>query len=210
MPIAPLPFVAGAVAWTLSEYALHRFIGHGPRRKPPQGLARFVSPAAFAAEFNREHIAHHADPTYFAPTARKVGATVVALGAFSTLASALVGPRRAISFALGYGVAYAAYEVLHRRVHTHPPTGPIGRWRRRHHLHHHHSPKVNHGVTSPFWDRAFSTEVTLERVRIPRKLAPAWMLGADGAVRPELAQDYEIVGRGTEASEATATATANA
>jgi hypothetical protein len=196
MPIAPLPFLAGAVAWTISEYALHRFVGHGPRRTPPRGLLRFVSPAAFAAEFNREHIAHHADPTYFAPASRKALASAAAIGAFSAAGSLLVGPRRAFSFALGFGAAYVAYEVLHRRVHTHPARGPLGRWRRRHHLHHHHgSPKVNHGVTSPFWDRIFSTEVNPVRVRIPRRLAPVWLLDADGLVRPELSGDYDVVGR---------------
>lgn len=194
MLIAPLSLLTGAVAWSLSEYTLHRFVGHGPRRKPAEGLARFVSPKALAAEFNREHIAHHADPRYFAPTSRKLAAGLVALGALATGGSLLFGKLRAVSFGLGFAVAYAGYEVVHRRIHTHPPTGTFSRWVRRHHLHHHHgSPKVNHGVTSPLWDRVFGTEVKPGRVRIPRRLAPAWLLDEDGSVRAELRDDYELV-----------------
>ena len=196
MPIAPLPLACGAAAWSLTEYALHRFVGHGPRRTPPTGLARFVSPAAFAAEFNREHIAHHADPTYFAPTSRKAAATLAALGTIATAGTWLVGRRRATSFALGFAAAYAAYEVLHRRIHTHGPTGPYSRWMRKHHLYHHHgSPKLDHGVTSPLWDRAFGTEHRPERVRVPRRMAPAWLVDDTGNVREGLRDDYEIVDR---------------
>ncbi len=196
MPFAPLPFACGAAAWSLAEYLLHRFVGHGPRRTPPEGLARFVSPAAFAAEFNREHIAHHADPTYFAPTSRKAAAAIAALGVFATAGSIFFGRRRARSFALGFAATYGAYEVLHRRIHTHGPGGAYGRWLRKHHLYHHHgSPKQNHGVTSPLWDRVLDTETRSPRVRVPRRMAPAWLLDPEGAVRPELRDDYEIVDR---------------
>lgn len=53
-------FLLGSAAWTASEYALHRFVGHG-RKRTGRGLL---------AELNREHLAHDADRTYFAPTSR--------------------------------------------------------------------------------------------------------------------------------------------
>lgn len=196
MPIALAPLLSGVATWSLAEYALHRFVGHGPRRVPPEGVARFVSPTTFAAEFHREHVAHHADPTYFAPTSRKAAAAVAALAGISLVGSWLVGRRRAGAFALGFAATYAAYEVLHRRIHTHGPTGPYSRWMRRHHLDHHHgSPKRNHGVTSPIWDRAFATEHHPARVRVPRRMAPAWMVDEEGAVRAALRDDYELVDR---------------
>jgi hypothetical protein len=204
MPIAPLSLACGAAAWSLAEYALHRFVGHGPRRAPPEGWRRFVSPSTFLAEFNREHIAHHVDPTYFAPASRKAAAAIAALGAIGTVGAWLVGRRRARSFALGFAATYVVYEVLHRRVHTHGPTGPYARWRRKHHLYHHHGrPKLDHGVTSPFWDRAFGTEHRPARVRVPRRMAPAWLVGEDGGVREELREDYEIVDRASAVVDAT-------
>jgi hypothetical protein len=169
-------FLLGSVSWSAAEYAIHRFVGHGPKRTPPRSLLARLTPSGLAAEFNREHLAHHSDPTYFAPTERKVLAA----------AAVVLGLRRAASFAIGFGVTYAAYEVLHRRIHTHPPRGPYGRWLRRHHLaHHYKTPRANHGVTSPVWDLVFGTEKPVERIRVPQKTAPVW-LHADDA-------DYEIV-----------------
>lgn len=196
--IAPLPFALGALAWSASEYALHRFVGHGPKRKPVRGL-RSLTPSGLMAQFNEEHLAHHTDPQYFAPTSKKVLAAVAVTGVVTTLGSVVVGPRRALSFALGFGMTYASYEIIHRRVHTHPPTGTFSRWVRRHHLHHHHkSPRENHGVTSYLWDRVFDTEVRIEegqKVRVPRRAAPPWMVDAKtGDVRAEYAADYDVVG----------------
>ena len=193
--LAPLAFLAGALTWSASEYCIHRFVGHGPKRTRPTGLAQ-LSPSGLAASFNEEHLAHHTDPTYFAPDAQKALAAVAITTAVSAVGSVLVGPRRAVSYALGLSAMYVGYEVLHRRIHTHPPRGPYGRWLRRNHLYHHYkSPRRNHGVTSPLWDRVLGTELRVEeRVRVPRRAAPAWMLDEHGALRAEFAEDYELVG----------------
>ena len=170
-------FAGGAFAWTLGEYLLHRFVGHGPKRKAVVGLGKLL-PSGLAAEFNREHLAHHADPSYFAPSSRKAVAGSVVSGALGAGLSLLLGPGLGVPFALGFALVYVAYEVIHRRVHTHPPAGPFSRWVRRHHLYHHHrSPRLNHGVTSPLWDRVFGTLVVVdEPIAIPRRLAPRWLV----------------------------------
>jgi hypothetical protein len=180
-------FVLGSLAWTASEYAIHRFVGHGPKRAPPPTLLGRLTLSGLAAEFNREHLAHHSDPSYFAKASRKALASALVTPAMAAALAPLVGLRRAASFTLGFGVAYGAYEVVHRRLHTHPPRGRYGRWLRRHHLHHHYkSPRGNHGVTSPLWDLAFGTRRPLERIRVPRKTAPLWLTRDD--------DDYELVG----------------
>lgn len=190
-------FLMGAAAWSASEYAIHRFVGHGPKRSPPSSLLARLTPAGLAAEFNREHLAHHTDPMYFAPTERKLLAAAAATPVMMSALAPIVGVRRAASFGAGFAVAYGAYEVLHRRIHTHPPRGAYGRWMRRHHLlHHYKTPRSNHGVTSSVWDIAFGTLIEKERVRIPERSAPVWLLDAEGRVRPELADDYEIVPSG--------------
>ena len=188
--------IMGGLAWTASEYAIHRFIGHGPKRELEPSLWRKLTPGGLAAEFNAEHLAHHADPSYFAATARKARAAAVAVPLVGALAAPLLGRRRAAAFAIGFGVVYGGYEVLHRHIHTRPPTGPYGRWARRQHLlHHHKTPRLNHGVTSALWDVVFSTHVPVERVRVPRHVAPVWLVDASGEVRPEFAADYELVGK---------------
>lgn len=175
-----IAFFLGALSWTAAEYAIHRFVGHGPKRKTPTSFFGRLTPAGLAAEFNREHLAHHADPMYFAPTERKLLAAAVVMPAAAVALTPFVGVRRAASFVLGFGMAYGAYEILHRRIHTHPAKGPYGRWLRRHHLaHHYKSPRANHGVTSPLWDLAFSTKKPLERIRVPAKTAPAWLTRDD-------------------------------
>lgn len=193
---SPIALALGVAGWSAAEYLLHRFVGHGPRRRRPPRWYQRLSPGGILAEFNEEHLAHHADPTYFAATERKA---VAALAVTSTLglgASLLVGRRRAWTFALGFGATYAGYELVHRFIHTRPPTGPYSRWVRRHHLlHHFRAPRLNHGVTSPLWDHALSTEAPEPgRLRVPSKHAPRWMVDpADGAVRAAYRDDYELV-----------------
>lgn len=191
-----LPALAlGALGWTAAEYALHRWVGHGPKRPRARSVFGRVTPAGLAAEFSTEHLAHHADPGYFAPSTHKAAAAAAVLGMMGPAVSALVGRRSGWSLALGFTAMYLGYEVLHRRVHTHPPTNAYGRWRRRHHLQHHHrSPRDNHGVCAPWWDQVFATAVPLRRVKVPRRQAPAWMLDDNAEIRPTYRDDYELVG----------------
>ncbi|MCC6897995.1 MAG: sterol desaturase family protein [Polyangiaceae bacterium] len=188
--ISALSFAAGAATWSLAEYSLHRFAGHAPRQRQSEEKARW-----FDGDFGSEHQAHHADTRYFTPTARKVKTAAVVLAAAGTLGSLAFGPRRALSFAAGFALTYATYEILHRRTHTHAPRGAYSRWARRNHLSHHFSnPSTNHGVTSPLWDHVFGTHVEHGRIRVPRRHAPPWLLDEQGRVKPEYGDDYELAG----------------
>lgn len=192
-----LAFAAGGLAWSASEYLIHRFVGHGPKRAPPKTLLGRLSPIGLAYEFNREHLAHHATPSYFAATSKKVLAASIAIPALGAALSPVLGVRRATSFALGFGTVYGGYEVIHRILHTRAPRTRYGRWYRRHHLlHHHKTPRQNHGVTSALWDHVFGTHDPVERVRVPRHVAPKWMMDDAGHIKPEYADHYEIVGKG--------------
>ena len=173
-------FVCGMLGWTLTEYLLHRFLGHvfvGTRNP-----------------FTVEHLRHHATTSYFSPTAKKAVAAVGTLAAVAPLAILVTGAGRGIAFAVGVVLMYVAYEVVHRRAHTHAPRGPYSRWVRRNHFTHHFlTPRMNHGVTSPIWDHVFRTHEPLGVVRVPAKHAMPWLLDpATGAVRAELAADYQL------------------
>jgi sterol desaturase/sphingolipid hydroxylase (fatty acid hydroxylase superfamily) len=173
-------FVLGAAAWSAAEYGLHRFAMHEMRGR---GLASV------------EHLKHHADVTYFSPTSKKLASAAGTSAVAYPVMSWLTGRRRATAFTAGLVAMYFAYEVAHRRIHTHPPTNRYGRWTRQNHLHHHFgAPMRAFGVTSPTWDAAFRSRDPLGVITVPRRMAPVWLLDESGEVRPEFADDYRVTG----------------
>ena len=189
MLLSPTSFAAGVAAWSFAEYAIHRFAGHAPPKKKAD---RRKLPL-LGDSFGGEHLAHHRDTTYFSPTRWKLLTAVGVVGVTGTVGTLLLGPRRGIGFALGFGLMYGGYEIAHRRTHTHAPRGPYSRWTRRNHLYHHlGDPRMNHGVTSPVWDHLFGTHEKPGRIRVPLRHAPAWLLDGDGKVRDEYRADYEL------------------
>ena len=163
---------AGVFGWSFAEYAIHNWVGHLGRGRN---------------EFSREHLKHHARGHYFASGKKKAAAAIPVILALAGVSALAFGVRGGLSFTLGFSAAYVAYEVLHRRLHTHAPWGPYGRWARRHHFHHHFmDPKRNHGVTSPLWDWILGTYTRPGVIRVPRHQAMSWLATeheADYAVR---------------------------
>lgn len=169
----------GAWAWTFAEYAIHNWVGHlGKGRN----------------EFSREHLAHHRDGNYFAPARKKARMAALVIAAVGPLAVVVAGWTAGAAFTTSFVATYLGYEWLHRRCHTHAPTGPYGRWVRKHHFYHHfNSPRRNHGVTTPLWDLVFGTYARTDRVRVPAKHAMSWLVDpATGEVWPRYAADYVI------------------
>lgn len=172
-------FGLGGLGWTFAEYAIHHWVMHLGKGK---------------TEFSRQHLSHHADPNLFAPLWEKVATEVVVVAGLAALGSWLAGWRLGLSFAAGFLAVYHGYEVLHKRLHTHPPRGPIGRFLRRHHMTHHFvSPTRNHGVTIPLWDLVFGTFTPARRITVPARHAMPWLLDpATGEVKAEYAADYGV------------------
>ena len=174
-----LAVLLGVMTWTLLEYLIHRWMGHDRRfRKSPFGV---------------EHVRHHIEGDYFAPTWKKL----IAAAVFAIVA---LGPALAIGGVAGLGYVaglvafYGAYEILHRREHTHAGIGPYGRWARRHHFHHHFvDGRRNHGVTSPIWDFVFGTYERPTIIRVPAKLCMTWLRDpATGQIRGEHGMTYQL------------------
>jgi len=173
--------VFGFALWSFAEYLMHRFAMHEAKGR---GMA------------SREHLKHHAERDsvleswYFAWT----GVVLAGVG-WGSLASRVVGP---VGWFLGIGwvAAYGTYDWIHWRAHRRPIANPYERFVRRHHFHHHFGhPMANHGVTSPFWDIVFGTYERVDGpVRVPRRLAMVWLTDDEGAVKPEYAADFELVG----------------
>lgn len=193
--LSPVATLVGAGAWSFAEYALHRFVGHGPKRKRGEGVLARLSPSGLLAEFAAEHTAHHRDPTYFAPTWKKLLVATVTVPTLGGLATLLVGPRHGFSFALGFASSYLGYELLHRRIHTAPPRTGYERWVYRNHLSHHVSPKANHGVSVGAWDHAFSTHhPSAGPISLHVRIAPSWMVDPlSGEAYEAFARDFRVV-----------------
>ncbi len=173
-----IAFVVGAIGWTLSEYCVHRWLGH-----------KFTKNI-----FGREHVAHHSRGNYFAPSWKKALAALAALAVLIGPAYLVAGLYVGGAFVLGFVGMYIGYEVLHRLEHVHEGIGWYGRWARRHHFYHHfHDPNMNHGVTSPVWDIVFRTYVKPEVIRVPEKLKMRWLCDpATGDVHEPLRGSYEL------------------
>lgn len=172
-------FIIGALSWSFAEYGMHNWVGHlGNRRN----------------EFSREHMKHHDDPNYHAPTWKKLLSSAAALVILTLLGWPLLGLLPASAFAAGFVAGYGGYEATHRWIHEVPPTGPLSRYLRRHHFHHHYADATsNHGVTSPLWDLILGTYQTPQQLRVPKGHEMAWMRDPDtGRVNAAVAADYVL------------------
>jgi sterol desaturase/sphingolipid hydroxylase (fatty acid hydroxylase superfamily) len=173
-------FIAGVILWTLTEYLLHRFLGHVHRGR------NF---------FKAEHQQHHAKANYFAPAYKKAAAAVVVSTVLFLFISLFVPYLSALAFVMGFSGMYALYELTHYRFHS---TDPIARpfiiLRKHHFYHHFHDPKTNHGVTSRVWDRVFGTFRKVEKVKVPARMSMNWLLSGD-EIKDIYVQHFQLVHR---------------
>ena len=178
----------GWVSWWASEYLIHRFVGHGRLTQIP---------------FTRHHRKHHALGNYFAPIIEKVQVSAVVSGILLMIFGLILGLEMAASYTVGFVISYLAYEWIHRRAHSHPPTNRYGRWIRRHHFYHHFmNPSSNHGVTTILGDLFFGTNETPEKIKVPEKLKMDWLTDPNsGEVWPQFTEDYELIYLGRSAPE---------
>lgn len=171
-------FIAGIIAWTFLEYTLHRFLGHKKHGKN---------------EFTKEHQTHHRLGHYFAPFYKKLLFALLVLSISTLLTGLVLGWVTGFIFSFGIAAMYLFYEWLHKRAHTHAPLNFYGRWLRKHHFYHHFKdPKMNHGVTTPFWDIVFGTRETIDKLSVPRKMVLPWLIDGNGQLLDRFKEDYRI------------------
>lgn len=140
---------AGLLAWTLFEYALHRWVFHLRPRQP--WLARLV----FVI-----HGVHHAQPGDGSRVVMPPAASApLALALWALTGLALEAPWRDCLFA-GFLAGYLHYDLTHWACHQAHPRRRLGRMIKRHHLLHHHADETAHfGVGTPLWDHVFGTVI---------------------------------------------------
>jgi sterol desaturase/sphingolipid hydroxylase (fatty acid hydroxylase superfamily) len=192
-PLVALAFFsAGAAAWTLLEYFVHRYILHGRFPAGPGPLRWFAH-----EYFDPLHWEHHARPWdghHINGTLRDTLPFALLFVAVAALAPLPTAPM----FVAGLMQAYITEEWIHQSVHFYHFRNRYFRYIRRHHLYH-HSPiglEVGYGLTSGFWDVIWRTRIpeadrralyshrraTLRQLRPPVSPPPA--AGAES--RPQL------------------------
>jgi hypothetical protein len=96
----------GFVTWTLTEYTLHRFLGHELRIK---------------TLFKVEHMTHHANKDYFAPLWMKFVAAAVIGSSMYFVLSFLLPSLINLTFTISFISSFLGYEMYHYIVHAVPP-----------------------------------------------------------------------------------------
>lgn len=139
---------AGLAAWSLFEYALHRWVFHF---KPQSPLGRRV--------YFIIHGVHHDYPN---DKFRLVMPPVVSvpLGIIIFCLSFLAGgPLAGPLFFAGFTLGYLIYDNLHYAVHHFNFKNRWFQYLKRHHMmHHFRDPNRGFGFTSPLWDKVFRTD----------------------------------------------------
>lgn len=122
-----LYFLLGIVVYSFVEYAVHRWVLHGPMK--------------------RYHSEHHRNPAKRANTPF----TVLIPGFLAVWL--LVGP----AMMLGTMACWAWSGALHWRLHVGRLTAAWVLDLRKHHIGHHRKGSTNYGVSTKLWDRLFGT-----------------------------------------------------
>jgi sterol desaturase/sphingolipid hydroxylase (fatty acid hydroxylase superfamily) len=137
MGVCAVIFIAGLLSWTLLEYVIHGWMAHLHNT--------FVAPI---------HAVHHRDP--YAVFAIKAWLPSLAV---AVLLLGLFGTAPGVIFYFGLLCGFAAYEVVHYRIHFASRLTPVERrLRDRHLVHHLRRPTMCLGVVTAFWDKVFGTE----------------------------------------------------
>jgi sterol desaturase/sphingolipid hydroxylase (fatty acid hydroxylase superfamily) len=139
--------VLGFVAWTFSEYWLHRTFFHWvPRGRLGERMHFLV------------HGVHHTWPRdkyrLVMPPAVSITLYVLFLGIFVLLFGKKHGP----AVHAGYVLGYMYYDLMHYYLHHGRPRSSYLKELKRHHMVHHFKESSRRfGVSSRFWDYVFRT-----------------------------------------------------
>ena len=139
--------LAGLVAWTLTEYLLHRFVFHYPAK------SRFGRWLVFLF-----HGVHHDAPRDRNRLVMPPAAAVLILAVLWFVFSLFIPHPWIEPFIAFFLVGYLVYDYIHFATHHFPMKHPVLRFIKHHHMQHHYaSQDGRYGVSSPLWDIVFGT-----------------------------------------------------
>ncbi len=140
-----LLFAAGAIAWSLFEYVMHRKLFHMIAERPR--AKRIIY---------RIHGVHHEFPRdrerlFMPPVPSIIVASIIFYLSFLAFGTG------AFAFFPGFLFGYLLYGSMHFAIHAFAPPRFLKALWRNHHLHHYKSDDKGFGVSSVLWDVIFRT-----------------------------------------------------
>jgi sterol desaturase/sphingolipid hydroxylase (fatty acid hydroxylase superfamily) len=146
-------FALGVVAWSLSEYLLHRFVFH---LEPDSRWGRRLH---FVI-----HGVHHDFPHDPMRLVMPPSVSIPLAIGFWFLFRAVLGPEWALPAFAGFLLGYLVYDMSHYHMHHHRSKNRLSLAVRRYHYRHHFQQSDRgYGVTTPLWDRIFRTSPVVRR-----------------------------------------------
>jgi sterol desaturase/sphingolipid hydroxylase (fatty acid hydroxylase superfamily) len=139
---------AGLLVWTLTEYAVHRFVFHMRPTTPGRRRLQFAL-----------HGIHHEYPDDPTRLLIPLAPAIIGAAAFYGLFLGVLGPVWVEPFFAFFLIGYLTYDYIHFALHHWRFRTRLGRrLRRQHMLHHFRDAGANWGVSSPLWDLVFHTQ----------------------------------------------------
>ena len=137
-------FFLGILFFTLIEYLVHAKLFHGS-----------IKP------FVKAHAKHHKDPFGF--DAMPFFFAMFIIAPFYGLAYFAFGFEHSTIFTSGIFIGYISYGMMHHAMHRVKSKNVYFSYMVAFHDLHHVTPKMNHGVTVPFWDMVFGTYLSIKK-----------------------------------------------
>ncbi|MTD46870.1 fatty acid hydroxylase [Conexibacter sp. W3-3-2] len=161
-PLGLVLWVAiGYVAWTLTEYWLHRIVFHF---EPEKGIG--------ARLHWMIHGVHHDHPNDPMRLVMPPSASLPLGALFVGLYHLLLPAGQANALCAGFFAGYLAYDMTHYLLHHRVPRSRLGRRLREHHMRHHfQDDTVAFGISAPWWDTVFGTAPASRRAQASSPVA---------------------------------------
>ncbi len=148
-------FLAGMLAWTLTEYILHRFAFHYHPTTERGMRINYVL-----------HGNHHEYPRDKERLFMPAAPSLILASLFFLFFYLLMG-KYAFPFFPGFIFGYLIYGSMHYAIHAwKPPFKFLKPLWRNHHLHHYKHGNLGFGVSSTIWDHVFGTMYDLKNEKM--------------------------------------------
>jgi len=139
--------LAGLLVWTLSEYALHRFVFHFPATGAVGRYLVFMF-----------HGVHHDAPRDKTRLVMPPAGAVIVMFLLWQVFRLVVPAPWIEPFCAFFIIGYLVYDYIHYATHHFPMKHPALHFLKVYHLQHHYGAKgMRYGVSSPMWDKVFGT-----------------------------------------------------
>lgn len=140
--------IFGLFIWTITEYALHRFIFHWELKSKLGAKIHFIF-----------HGVHHDYPSDSRRLVMPPSVSIPLAALFYFLFKALIGNIFVFPFFAGFLTGYLFYDITHYAIHHFNMHSKFWLMIKNHHMKHHYQDShKGYGVSSPLWDIVIGTD----------------------------------------------------